>query len=223
MAAPNLQSDDYYRVLGVERIATDIEIAKAYRKLALKCHPDKNQDNKEKAEEDFRTITEAHEVLNDAEKRRTYDQVGKAGMQSGGGSGCPSSQQTDADLRAFCGGKDPPSSFPNMSGKPGFPFDMMGGGRGDGRLAPKLPPCHVAPAGTAVVIHSLSKAPQQNGKLGKITGWNDDTRRYEVSVGGTAIALKPSNVVQSCTVDIVGVESQPELNAHLVRSLVTPL
>ena len=68
-------SDDYYKTLGVEKTASSDEIKKAYRKLALKFHPDKNPDNKE-AEEKFKRISEAYAVLCDAEKRKQYDSVG---------------------------------------------------------------------------------------------------------------------------------------------------
>lgn len=75
---------DYYEVLGVSRNATETELKKAYRKLALKFHPDKNPDNKE-AEEKFKEAAEAYEVLSHKEKKQRYDQFGHAGM--GGASG----------------------------------------------------------------------------------------------------------------------------------------
>lgn len=59
--------------MGCERGATDKEITKAYRKLALKWHPDKNQDNKEEADKIFRDINEAYQVLSDPEKKRMFD------------------------------------------------------------------------------------------------------------------------------------------------------
>jgi curved DNA-binding protein len=71
---------DYYKVLGVEKKATAAEIKKAYRKLALKYHPDKNQGNKE-AEEKFKQISEAYAVLSDDEKRQQYDTYGSEGFQ----------------------------------------------------------------------------------------------------------------------------------------------
>ena len=78
---------DYYEVLGIARGADASEIKKAYRKLALKYHPDKNPDNTE-AEAKFKETAEAYEVLSDADKRARYDQFGHDGMKGGfGGAG----------------------------------------------------------------------------------------------------------------------------------------
>ncbi|MDH3394494.1 MAG: DnaJ domain-containing protein, partial [Desulfobulbaceae bacterium] len=71
---------DYYKLLGVAKSATAAEIKKAYRKLALKYHPDRNPDNKQ-AEEQFKKISEAYAVLSDPEKRQQYDTYGSAGFQ----------------------------------------------------------------------------------------------------------------------------------------------
>ena len=70
---------DYYEVLGVEKNASDAEIKKAYRKLAMKYHPDQNPGDKT-AEEKFKEINEAYEVLSDADKKARYDQYGFAGV-----------------------------------------------------------------------------------------------------------------------------------------------
>ena len=75
---------DYYEVLGVGKTATADEIKKAYRKMAVKYHPDKNPGDKA-AEEKFKEAAEAYEVLSDPQKRQRYDQFGHAGM--GGASG----------------------------------------------------------------------------------------------------------------------------------------
>ncbi|CAG0953592.1 MAG: molecular chaperone DnaJ [Bacteroidetes bacterium] len=77
---------DYYEILGVSRNASEDEIKKAYRKLAIKYHPDKNPDDKE-SEEKFKEAAEAYEVLSNAEKRQRYDQFGHAGMGANGGAG----------------------------------------------------------------------------------------------------------------------------------------
>ncbi|MRR17215.1 MAG: J domain-containing protein [Deltaproteobacteria bacterium] len=71
-------AEDYYQVLGVDKKATAEEIKKAYRKLAVKWHPDKNPNNKAAAEEKFKKISEAYAVLSDAKKREQYDQFGSA-------------------------------------------------------------------------------------------------------------------------------------------------
>ena len=67
---------DYYKILGVAKTASQDEIKKAFRKLAVKYHPDKNPGDK-KAEEKFKEINEANEVLSDPEKRKKYDQLGE--------------------------------------------------------------------------------------------------------------------------------------------------
>jgi molecular chaperone DnaJ len=78
-----LAKRDYYEVLEVNRNASETEIKKAYRRLALKFHPDKNPDDKT-AEEGFKEISEAYTVLSDNQKRAAYDQFGHAGVNGGG-------------------------------------------------------------------------------------------------------------------------------------------
>jgi len=75
---------DYYKILGVQKSASDEEIKKAYRKMALKYHPDKNKSPG--AEEKFKEIAEAYDVLSDPEKRKMFDQFGEEGLKGGGGS-----------------------------------------------------------------------------------------------------------------------------------------
>src|SRR5688500_2034661 len=75
---------DYYEILGVSKNAAEDEIKKAYRKLAIKYHPDKNPDDKQ-AEDRFKEAAEAYEVLSDPEKRQRYNQFGHAGVGSAGG------------------------------------------------------------------------------------------------------------------------------------------
>ena len=84
-----MAKEDFYKLLGVDRNASDAEIKKSYRRMAMKFHPDRNKDNPEEAEKTFKQIKEAYEVLSDPKKRSAYDQFGHAGVDTsmGGGPG----------------------------------------------------------------------------------------------------------------------------------------
>ncbi len=110
-------AQDYYETLGVSKTATAEEIKKAYRKLAVKYHPDKNPGDKS-AEEKFKEIAQAYEVLSDPDKRAKYDQFGHAAFTSGGMGGAGG---------AGAGFQDPYDIFSQMFGG-GFE-DLFGGGR----------------------------------------------------------------------------------------------
>jgi curved DNA-binding protein len=115
-----MEFKDYYKILGVEKSATDIEIKKSYRDLAKKYHPDKNPGNKT-AEEKFKEISEAYEVLKDPEKRKKYDQLGSNWRQyqnAGAGS-------TDDWFRQYAGGQQGGSY--QFSGNLGDLFGNIGG------------------------------------------------------------------------------------------------
>lgn len=112
---------DFYEVLGVSRSATEQDIKAAYRKLALKYHPDRNPGNKE-AEEKFKEAAEAYEVLSHKEKRAQYDQFGHAGPQMGGGGGQWQGHDMSMD-----------EIFRNFGDIFGGFEDMFGGGRGKKR------------------------------------------------------------------------------------------
>jgi len=107
--------EDFYKLLDVERNASDAEIKKAYRRLAMKFHPDRNKDNPEEAEKKFKQIKEAYEILSDPKKRAAYDQFGHAGIDPamGGGGG-------------FSGAEGFSDIFGDVFG------DIFGGGRSRG-------------------------------------------------------------------------------------------
>lgn len=115
-------SQDYYSTLGVARGASADEIKKAYRKLAIKYHPDKNPNNKE-AEEKFKEISAAYEVLGDADKKSRYDQVGHDAFTRKGGGG----------FGGGAGGFDPFDIFAQAFGGGGGIFDSFFGSGGGGR------------------------------------------------------------------------------------------
>ncbi|CCI45291.1 hypothetical protein ABG067_001919 [Albugo candida] len=120
-----VESEDYFEVLGVARTATEAEVKKAYRKLAVEWHPDKNRSNP-KAEEYFKKVAEAYEVLSNTDKRSVYERYGKHGLEDrtqqegdnpyqdhfgfGGHAGFSSRHARDI-FEAFFGGRDPFSDF----------------------------------------------------------------------------------------------------------------
>ncbi|MBT3293832.1 MAG: molecular chaperone DnaJ [Verrucomicrobia bacterium] len=121
-----MAKSDYYELLGVSRSATDDEIKKAYRKLAMKYHPDKNQGDTV-AEEKFKEISEAYEVLSDAQKRQRYDQFGHDGMKQAFGPG-------GFDFsRDFTHASDLQDVLGSLFGGGGGMFDEFFGGGGGGR------------------------------------------------------------------------------------------
>ena len=120
------QKRDYYEVLGVEKNASEDEIKKAYRKIAIKYHPDRNPGDKE-AEEKFKEAAEAYDVLHDPKKRQQYDQFGFNGPMGGGG--------FDGFGGAAMNMDDIFSMFGDIFGGHGFGggFGGFGGGGGRGR------------------------------------------------------------------------------------------
>ncbi len=113
---------DYYDILGVDKGAEQDVIKKAYRKIALKYHPDRNPDNPE-AEDKFKEAAEAYEVLSDADKRARYDRFGHAAMGNGGG-GFRGEGMTMDDIF---------SQFGDIFGDSGSPFESFFGGSRGGR------------------------------------------------------------------------------------------
>uniref|UniRef100_A0A6A7G2I6 DnaJ homolog subfamily B member 4 n=1 Tax=Hirondellea gigas TaxID=1518452 RepID=A0A6A7G2I6_9CRUS len=139
---------DYYAVLGISREATPAEIKKAYRKLAMKWHPDKNPDQKDLADKKFKEIAEAYDVLRDEKKRKLFDQYGEEGIKQGmgadGGQGY-SFEASDLFSQLFGGGRGGrPMGFEAFSqmfsmggdGSSGFSFGGPMGGMRMGGMDP---------------------------------------------------------------------------------------
>lgn len=223
----DVNSDDYYRVLGVDKSASEKDIAKAYKKAALKWHPDKNPDGN--TEDQFKKVTEAYEVLSDKEKRRTYDQFGKqalngaAGPNMNGGGRQMNFQDAEQIFKAFFG----PSGgiFEDFGGGPGR------GGRGGSmfmdpfgdnstrrtkksRINQDFP--DRIPENQKVQIRGLRREPQHNGQNGVVEEYDEDRGRYKVRLqDGQELLLKPDNLsLRVENVRIVGLAGHAQLNGQ---------
>ncbi|CAN8230157.1 unnamed protein product [Cochlearia groenlandica] len=135
---------DYYKVLQVDRSSNDDDLKKAYRKLAMKWHPDKNPNNKKDAEAMFKQISEAYDVLSDPQKRAVYDQYGEEGLKgnvppppnaSGGGAGGASYFSTGDGSSAF---RFNPRSADDIFAE-FFGFSTPFGGGGGGGAGQRFP------------------------------------------------------------------------------------
>ena len=229
----DVMSEDYYRVLGLEKSAAEADIKRAYKKLALQWHPDKNQENRAAAEEKFKRISEAYACLSDSEKRKLYDTYGKRGLEQGSGMG--------GGFRSHM--HDPEEVFRTFFSSGGFEDDFGGhpffgshfGGMGgfggfDGhgfRSKPRCgqpqncgsrcrndePPVHVIPDKTKVLLHSLRGSPELNNMHGTIAGFEDSSDRYTIKVDGNdrEVLVKPGNFSQMPENVKIFVSSRPDL------------
>lgn len=176
---------DYYEILGLAKGASEAEIKTAYRKMALKWHPDRNADNKKEAEEKFKEINQAYEVLSDPEKKKAYDQFGHAAFEGAAGMGG----------NPFAGGfRSGPftwsyttsggNPFEGFGGDAGFsdPFDIFeqffGGGFGGG-FSRQRKPRYSLSIEFMEAVKGAEKTVTIDGKQKKIkipAGANDGTR-----------------------------------------------
>ncbi|OAA43059.1 mitochondrial protein import protein MAS5 [Cordyceps fumosorosea ARSEF 2679] len=143
----------FYDVLGVSPTATDAELKKAYKNGALQFHPDKNANNPE-AEEKFKAISHAYEILSDARKRQIYDQYGEAGLEGGMGAGGAGMNAEDLLAEYLSGHAGGFGGFPGM-------FSGMGGGMGGARGGPRK-------ARTIAHTHMVSLEDIYRGKVSKL-------------------------------------------------------
>jgi len=166
---------DFYDILGVARNATDDEIKKSYRKLAMKYHPDRNPDSKE-AEDKFKEAKEAYEMLSDPQKRAAYDQYGHAGV--------------DPNMGGFGGGGQ---GFGGFSDAFGDIFgDIFGGGGGGGRGGRGGPQVYRGADLRYSMEISLEEAAHGHDTQIRVPSWSNCD-----SCGGDG--AEPGSKVETCT------------------------
>lgn len=174
--------DDYYKILGLGKGAGDDEIKKAYRKLALKLHPDKCQERG--AEEAFKKVGEAFGVLSDSSKRQQYDQFGPDAFRGGGGGGGGAGAMSPEDLfEAFFAGAGGGHPFGRAAGGPRvvfssggmggstFHFSTMGGGPGFGSFGGGGPQLRQRRAGGGPQRQREAGDDEGQGQEAPVPGW----------------------------------------------------
>jgi len=223
-----MSDSDYYATLGCKRQANDADIKKAYRKAAMKWHPDKwtsaSEGDKKKAEEMFKEVALAYEVLSDKEKRGLYDKYGAAGLTPGARMEAPSSgydfgpgyaargnpgmdgftgqfnNGTGVRMSFTTGGSEGMSSFRaeeifRSFFANGDPFADISNMHGQALSRSKrVPNYNVLQPGTSTVLVNLSSN-KYNGMEACVNEWNPTTRRYLVTTAkGETIAVKHCNL-----------------------------
>ena len=202
----NINSNDYYQILGISKNANDDEIRKAYKREALKYHPDKNINNKEEAEKNFKKVNDAYSILSDKKKRQQYDTFGKDGMENGFGfgdgmeHGFTFTNNLHRDIfKSFFDSKENfmfnENIFNNDSGFKTFKSQNFF----TNNTKPEF--IHIS-IGRNIIIKNLNQT-EKNGKIGKIENFNPNNKRYIVKLeSGLRISLKFENIHQICRAKI---------------------
>lgn len=168
-----ITSENYYNILGISKDCSNSDLKKAYRKLALKWHPDKNIDKKDVAETNFKKVCEAYEVLSDPKKREIYDKYGKEGINR-------DSCNNGENVRFM----DPNEIFRQFFSGSGF---MQG-----------FPPINIKKKwrrGTNVELVGLVNKCYLNNKIGEIIDYDELKNRYMVKLIGEIVSIKVKNMV----------------------------
>lgn len=213
-----INNDDYYKVLGISKSATEKEIKKAYRYLAMKYHPDKNRDNPKVAEEKFKKVNEAYSILSDKEKRQNYDRFGKEGINQHNGM---SQDQAEHVFRTFFRGTNPFHDFLGgqgdfMNSSTIFINPLENRFSRDFLIHPNQYMSsrpNIIKKGTNVIVKNLISNKNMNGKLGIIKNYSSTKNRYLVEIqNGTNIFLKIKNIQQIVEVSITNLQQKTYLN-----------
>ena len=203
----DLLSSDYYKIMGIDRNASDSELKKEYRKLALKWHPDRNLDNKELAADNFKTVSEAYEILSDTNKRNIYNTYGKEGESklSGRGRGTGIHRRhfhSENDIFKQFFNNESCTSNMNLSFKTNdnnidltdLLFNNYSFHTSHTRKKNEFN--FFLEKNTPIIIKGLINYSELNNKYGLIKNYNRTKKRYLVEGPNRDIYLKPFNIIQ---------------------------
>ncbi|KAL6754140.1 molecular chaperone [Haematococcus lacustris] len=211
---------DYWAILGLDKGADDNELKKAYRKLAMKWHPDKNPDNRDKATAKFKEVSEAYEVLSDPAKREIYEKYGEEGLKANGaqgpGAGGRNFRNAEDIFREFFGGAGPGAGMDPFEslfhGMGGMPFGGMPGMHSHQRSAAASGPRKAKPLEhtLACSLEELYSGCTRKLKISRQTnngtssevlevnvkpGWKKGTKITFPNMGDEQPGMQPADVV----------------------------
>jgi len=173
---------NYYEILGVSKDADEQTLKKAYRKLAMKWHPDKNIDNQEVAQKKFQEISEAYDVLSDPNKRATYDQFGEEGLKNGGGYNFNFGSAQDIFSQIFGGMGFGGGGFGGFGGG----FEDMGfggmGGFGGGSRRPRQTAMQPLDVPVSCTLEQLFTGCTKKLKITRNINGKDDAKQFDIAV-----------------------------------------
>ena len=191
--------DNYYQILGLDKNADENQIKKAYKKLAIKYHPDKNPNNKE-AEEKFKTICEAYSILSDKDKKEQYDRFGKQGMNSN--FSYNTHINPDEIFNMFFR-SDPFNDFESRV------FNNISNNRFRKFNENKI---DVISNGTKVLIKDLINSKELNNCIGIIKDYDIHKKKYLIRTCNKDIFIKDDNFIQLLKVTVHNLKSNSFLN-----------
>lgn len=220
--------EDHYQVLGVDCNVSDGDLAKTYKKLALKYHPDKSDQHQDNSSaENFKRITEAYNVLHDPARRKCYDDQRDAMMAFHQGSKdfelhicdfMTRQPRKESHARAARHCTTQWSCEDLNLEKIYRAVNSSGGQPKRHKPGPACTKHYTVPENMAVVLHSFQKSLQHNGCEARVRGFDERTGRYNLVMEGCcSFAVKPENMTQKCAARIHGLSRHAKLNGKEVK------